>query len=120
MCIADYRISRYVKSVTTPITGLATGSPIMIPPNKQRVGIEFFLYPVGGIIQLIVGRVFNPIITIPALTFAHIKFAFLTDGDTPQLGFQIFVGALTTLNGGYIERFLPESVLESELSKLEK
>jgi hypothetical protein len=125
MCMADIRISRFV---TTTFRVLAdNGADVLLAAaNKQRVGIEIFplFRDAPGIPTTISGYV--AIGEAVVLQFGipcyfgmpTLKWTFANDGNTPQL---MFRGG--TNNGNLdgwvvVERWLPESILDSHLVEL--
>lgn len=118
MCIADYRISRWVRTVYSEIVIPFQGG-LLLPASNQRVGVEIHNPNAGSSFTIAIDKPAGQrSITIWGNATLPLKWTFAEDGDTPQRAFYAFTGVNALITFAVIERFLPQSVLDRELSQL--
>lgn len=118
MCMADYRISRWVRT-TGAHYDLTAGQSVTIPPNKQRVGIQFSCTDTPGNIWMAIDKLAAlGDMMLYTQNSGPLKFTFADDGDLPQRMFSISNVSMSNGNLYIIEHWLPESILERELQQL--
>jgi hypothetical protein len=113
MCINDWRIGRFIRTViTTKI--LAVGTSFTFNANRQRVG-----FTVGADLNIVVTAAEIGLLSIDGNQFCEfdestgpLHFSILTHGDLPTKKFTVrAVGTGVTF--GIIEYFLSEEILQA-------
>lgn len=119
MCISDWRIGRLITSVTHNLATMVTPS-IILPPNRQRVGVSFFGLGFSDVNDpdFLVTMPDGSLIAINrGLPYLHLTLQ--SHGDLPTRQFTI-TDPSDSDNGTVIEYFMPEQYLSAALDSFRR
>lgn len=116
MCLQDWRLGRFIRSVPHPLSGV--GVSILLTANPQRVGLLATIAqgPAVGTDSLAIIVDSKTIFSVDANADSHFFATIATHGDLPMKAISILAN-MGALNVSVTEFFLPEEYLAAAMEQ---